>query len=178
MQYKTLFPVIAEPCTCCGPCVDPNIGEPYPIEAAGNFCLKDAFFPSCPGDSLIFHDNGSPTSQCRGSTSPPTGRKPQGPAAAQRCTKESTQKPPPKEEESSKPISKTAGTSSPQIPDSTSSSKTSLKSKHSPTAKEQRDKRDHEKHLPLAKKQKDKHDHEDHNAPTKPRDQAHKKDNK
>ena len=40
-----------------GPLVDPNTGEPYPMEVAGNFCLKDPLFPSCPGDSLFFHDS-------------------------------------------------------------------------------------------------------------------------
>ena len=27
------------------------------MEAEGNFCLNDAFFPGCPGDSLIFRNN-------------------------------------------------------------------------------------------------------------------------
>ena len=89
-------------------------------------------------------------------------------------------KPPHKEEEPSKPSGKTLGISSPHTTDSMSSSKISHKSKHSPTAKEQRDKHDHEKHSPPAKEQKDKcvHDHKDHNASSKPREWAHKKDNK
>ena len=88
------------------------------------------------------------------------------------------QKPPHKEEESSKPSSQTLGASSPQIPDSTSSSKTSCKSKHSPTAKEWSDKHDPKKCSPPAKEQKDKHDHKDCNTSTKPREWAQERDNK
>ena len=56
-QYKTLFPIIAELHNHRGPLMDPNTGEPYPMEVAGNFCLKDMFFPGCPGDSLMFHNS-------------------------------------------------------------------------------------------------------------------------
>ena len=57
MQYKTLLPILAEPCNHHGLLMDLNTGEPYPMEVAGNFCLEDAFFPSSPGDSLMFCDN-------------------------------------------------------------------------------------------------------------------------
>ena len=57
MQYMTLHPIIAEPCNHHGSLVDLNTGEPYPMKVVGNFCLKEAFFPSCLGDSLMFcHD--------------------------------------------------------------------------------------------------------------------------
>ena len=56
-QYRTISPVIAESCNHCKPLVDPNMGEPYPMEAVGNFCLEDAFFPGCLADSLVFCNN-------------------------------------------------------------------------------------------------------------------------
>ena len=177
-QYKTLFPVLAEPCNHHGPLVDPNTGKSYPMEAAGNFCLEDAFFQGCPGDSLIFHHNDLTKVVRLGFHIPAYREKAMGSTSSAKLhrsphTKESMQKPPCKEEESSKPSGKTSRTCSPQIPNSMSSSKTSHKSKHSPTAKEWREKYDHKKHLPPTKEQKDKHDHEDCNTSTKPREWAH-----
>ena len=52
-----LVPCGAEPCNHCRLLMDLNTGEPYPMEVVGNFCLEDAFFHCCLGDSLIICDN-------------------------------------------------------------------------------------------------------------------------
>ena len=113
-QYKTLFPIIAELCNHHRPHVDPNTGEPYPMEAVGNFCLEDAFFPGCPGDSLVFRNSELaelmgqgyhiPTYREKAAESTGSTKTHQYP-----CSKENSQMPPRKNKESSKPGSKTLG---------------------------------------------------------------------
>ena len=141
VQYKTLFPIIAELQNHRGPLVDPNTWEPYPMGAVGNFYLKDAFFPGCPGDSLLFHASELaelvgkgyhiPTYQEKAAESTGSSKTHQSP-----YPKENSQKPPCKDEESSKASSRTSGTSSPWVPDSTNTSKPLHKLKLSPTSKE------------------------------------------
>ena len=169
--------IIAEWHNHCGPLMDLNTGEPYPMEVAGNFCLEDTFFPGCPRDSLVFHNSELTELVRQGYHIPTYWEKAAGPTSSTKMHQ--SPKPPQREEEHSKPSGKTSGTSSPQIPDSTSTSKPSHKSKHSPTAKEQRDKHDHEKCSPQAKEQKDKRNHKDCNTSTRPKEQSHgEKDNK
>ena len=40
MQYKTLLPIIAGPYNCHRLLMDLNTGEHYPMEVAGNFCIR------------------------------------------------------------------------------------------------------------------------------------------
>ena len=143
MKDKTLFPKIAEPCNHCWSLVDLNTGEPYPMEVVGNFCLKDSFFPGCLGDSLVFRNSELTeivgqgyhihTYQEKAVESTGSSKTHQSPHS-----KVNSQKPPRKDQESSKPGGKTLGTSSPQILNSTSTSKTSSKLKHSPPPKNER----------------------------------------
>ena len=104
------------------------------MEVAGNFCLKDTIFPGCLGDSELTKLAG------RGTASPPTGRKLQSPLASQRLTSllaprrthrsllTNTRSP-------ARLATRPGGTSSPQIPNSTSTSKTSCNFKQSPPPK-------------------------------------------
>ena len=145
MQYKTLFPIIVEPHNHCGPLMDLNTREPYPMEAVGNFCLEDAFFPGWPGDSLVFHNSELTKLVELGHCIPTYGEKAVESTGSTKthqspCSKENLQKPPCKDEESRKPSRKTSGTSSPWVPDSTSNGKSSHKSKQSPSSKELKDK--------------------------------------
>ena len=140
-QYKTLFPIIDESLhTHHWPLMDLNTGKPYLMEAVGNFCLEDAFLPGCPGDHLMFCTSELtelagqgyhiPTYQEKTTESIGSSKTHQSPHP-----KENSQKPPCKDEESSKPSSRTSGTSSPWVLDYTSTSKTSNKSKLSPPSK-------------------------------------------
>ena len=52
-QYRTLFPEIIAPCNHWGLLIDHNTGEPYPMAAAGDFCLTDPIFPGSPGESPV-----------------------------------------------------------------------------------------------------------------------------
>ena len=173
MQYKFLFPIIAELCNHRGPLMDPNTGEPYPMEVAGNFCLKDAFFPSCPGDSVLFHTSELAELAEQGYCIP-TYQESTGSSKTHQSShpKENSQKPPRKDEESSKHSSRILGTSLPQFPDSTSTSTPLLKSKLSPTSKEQKDKCDQEKHSPWPREQQDKCDCEGRNFSTRPKESS------
>ena len=86
MQYKTRLPIIAEPHNHCRLLMDLKTGEPYPMEVVGNFCLKDAFFPSCLGDSFMFHAMILLSLQSRDSVSPPTEKEQQCLPIAQSLT--------------------------------------------------------------------------------------------
>ena len=135
VQYKTLFPIIAEPCIHHGSLIDLNSGEAYPMKVVGNFCLEDSFFPGCPGDSLMFHDN----ELAEQGLCVPTYK--EGAAESTKfhqspCSKENSQKPPCKDKESSKHNSLASGMSLPWVPNSTSTSKPMWKSKLSLTSKE------------------------------------------
>ena len=57
VQYKDqLYPTILEPWNHCGPLIDPTMGEPYLMEAVGNFRAMDPIFKGCYGDSLLYSD--------------------------------------------------------------------------------------------------------------------------
>ena len=156
-QYQNLFPEITAPCNHWGPLIDPNIGEPYPMAAVGDFCPKDAFFPGSPGDSLLFNKEGLTRLKRRGfhistykeEKPPPTT------ATEDKCQsshiQENVQSPSSKEGESPKMSSRALGASSLWVPDSTSSKKSSCQAKCSPQAKEQPDKCDTEEHSASSK---------------------------
>ena len=57
IQYRTLFPEIAASHNQQELLIDHNTGEPYPMVAAGDFCLMDPIFPGSPGDSLLFKED-------------------------------------------------------------------------------------------------------------------------
>ena len=183
MQYKNLFPIIAEPCNHCGLLIDLNTGQPYPIEVVGNFCLEGTFLPGSLGDSLLFCDELTvlmekgfhiPTYKAKTTESTGNSKTHQSPHS-----KEHWQKPPCKKEGSSKQSSKSSWISSPQVPNSMSTSKSSHKSKLSPPSKEQKDKHDKKKWSPQAKEQKDKCNHKDCNVSTQSKESSHsEKDNR
>ena len=96
--------------------------------------------PSCLGDSLIFCDNKLAKLAGQGYHIPTYWEKATVSTGSSKThqslrSKENSQKPPHRDKESSKPGSKTLGTSSPWIPDSTSTIKASCKSKLSPPLK-------------------------------------------
>ena len=159
------------------PLMDLNTGEPYLMGVAGNLCLEDAFFPSCPGDSLVFHISELAKLAEQGYCIPTYWEKAAestGSSKTQQSTspKENSQKPPHKDEESSKHSSRILETSLPRIPNSTSTSNPLHKSKLSPTSKEQKDKCDLEKHSSQPREWQDKHDRKGHHISTKPKESS------
>ena len=151
-QYQTLFPEIIAPHNHWGLLIDPNTGEPYPMATAGDFCLKDPFFPGSPGDSLLFNEDGLTRLKRKGfhvstyreekpQPTIPKEDKHQLPHIKQNALSSSC-----KEEESCKTSSRNSGTWSPQTSDSTSSKKSSHQGKCSLLAKEQPDKCDANDH--------------------------------
>ena len=56
-QYRTLFLQIIMPHNHWEPLIDHNTWEPYPMVAAGDFCLVDPIFPGSSGDSLLVKED-------------------------------------------------------------------------------------------------------------------------
>ena len=57
VQYnKWLYPTILEPRNHHSPLIDFATGEPYPMEAVGNFRAVDPIFKGCYRDSLLYSD--------------------------------------------------------------------------------------------------------------------------
>ena len=150
MQYRSLFSQITELCNHQGPLIDANRGEPYPMVVVGNFCLVDIFFIGFPGDSFIFNESDLDKLKKKGFHISTYWEEVTKPASSKEMThkspnpKENVQKPSCKVEEPHKTKNKGSATSSTWAPDSTSVSKSSHKMKHSPQAKEQKDKCNHE----------------------------------
>ena len=158
-----------------------TLGSPTPMEVAGNFCLKDAFFPGWPEDSLMFCDSELtefveqehciPTYREKATESTGSTKTHQSP-----CSKENLQKPPHKDKESGKSSRKTLGTSSPQVPDSTSTSKTMCKFKQSPPLKNAETSVTR-KNVHPSQEWKDKCNHEDCSVSTKPKESSQSEKN-
>ena len=160
-QYRTLFPEIVTPCNHWGLLIDLNTGEPYPMAAAGDFCLMDPLFPGSQGDGLLFKEDdlnrlkrkGFCVSTYREEKPQPTVRKEdkhQSPHIKEHVPSSSH-----KEEESCKTSGRNSGALSPWAPDSTNSKKSSHWGKSSLLAKEQPDSHDTEEHHTSSSRHKD-----------------------
>ena len=130
------------------------------MATTGDFCLMDPIFPGSPGDSFLFKEDdfnrlkrkGFCVSIYREEKSPPTV--PREDKLKSPHIKENAPSSSCKEEESCK-SSRNSGASSPRVPDSTSSKKSSCQGKHSPTAKEQSDSHDTRDHCSSSSRHKD-----------------------
>ena len=151
-QYRTLFPEIVMTHNHQGPLIDPNTGEPFPMAAAGDFCLVDPFFPGSPDLSRLKR-KGFCVSTYREEKPQPTVPKEDKHQSPH--VKEHVPSSPHKEEESCKTSSKNSGASSPQAPDSTSSKKSSHWGKRSHLAKKQPDSHNTEEHCTSSSRHKD-----------------------
>ena len=160
-QYRTLFPEIITPCNHWGPLIDHNTRESYPMATVGDFCLVNPIFHGSPGDSLLFKEDdldrlkrkGFCVSTYREEKPPPTVPKEDKHRSPH--IKENMLSSSHKEEESHKTSGRNSGASSPWVPDSTSSKKSSCQGKHSPPAKEQPDSHDTGDHHSSSSRHKD-----------------------
>ena len=125
-QYRTLFLEIIALCNHWGLLIDPEINEPFPMFTVGDFCLKDKIFPSTYGHSLLFIESDLTKLKEKDIYIPPYKE--------ESCKVEETCK----TEESHKTSGQISTASSPELPDSISSKKSS-KERQPPTAKERPD---------------------------------------
>ena len=117
-----------------------------------DFCLMDPIFPGSPGNSLLFKEDDLNRLQRKGfcvSTyreEKPLPTVPKEDKQRSPHTKENVPSSSCKEEESHMTSGRNSGASSPRVPDSTNSKKSSHWGKHSPPAKEQPDSHDTRDH--------------------------------
>ena len=152
-----------------GPLINHNTGEPYPMAAAGHFCLMDPIFPGSPGDSLLLKEDDLNRLKRKGfhistfKEEKPQPTVPKEDKHKSPCTKENAPSSSCTEKELHKTSSRNSGASSPQALDSISCKKSSCRGKCPPLAKEQPDNWDDMDHHASSSRHKDR-SHSDKNS--------------